>query len=279
MVYVVERYLPGLSRSDLLRGLSRLEQAAQRKEAPAVRYLGSTIVLGDEACFCQFEGPSEAAVAEANRKAGLPFDRIVPALNVMPKERGRSMSISTSAPVTVEMRRSRLLGLVAAVAAVAAAITWAVLGFTVNAGTGTAEARPNLPAIQQQAAFEQFAKGISLLARAQHAAAARDARGLNPNDKRYVMGSIPRSIMDLTPGDLASGLLGYEVSARQSADLGGGACLDEPRVKAVCHDAHGPDVPRACRRSRRLSVAPSAGDGSTWWERAGTRFGARPLRL
>jgi hypothetical protein len=85
MVYVVERYLPGLSRSDLLRGLSRLEQLTERHEAPAVRYLGSTIVLGDEACFCQFEGPSEAAVAEANRKAGLTFDRIVPAVSVRAK--------------------------------------------------------------------------------------------------------------------------------------------------------------------------------------------------
>jgi Nickel responsive protein SCO4226-like len=82
MVYVVERYLPGLSRSDLLHGLSRLERDAS--DAQEVRYLGSTIVLGDEACFCQFEGPSEAAVAEANRKAGLPFDRIVPAVTVRP---------------------------------------------------------------------------------------------------------------------------------------------------------------------------------------------------
>ena len=50
-----------------------------------MRYLGSTIVLGDEACYCRFEGPTEAAVAEANRKAGLPFDRIVPAITVTPK--------------------------------------------------------------------------------------------------------------------------------------------------------------------------------------------------
>ena len=78
MVYVVERYLPGLTRSDLLQGLSRLGRGSE------VRYLGSTIVLGDEACFCQFEGPSEAAIAEANRKAGVPFDRIVAAVTVIP---------------------------------------------------------------------------------------------------------------------------------------------------------------------------------------------------
>ena len=86
MVFVVERYLPGLSRSDLLRGLcrARASDARHRARRQAVRYLGSTIVLGDEACFCQFEGPSEAAVAEANRKAGLSFDRIVPAVTVTP---------------------------------------------------------------------------------------------------------------------------------------------------------------------------------------------------
>ncbi len=86
MVYVVERYLPGLSRSDLLHELARLERTQElRYEAGEVRYLGSTIVLGDEACYCRFEGPTEAAVAEANRRAGLSFDRIVPAVTVTPK--------------------------------------------------------------------------------------------------------------------------------------------------------------------------------------------------
>ena len=70
MVYVVERYLPGLCRADLLPGLSKLQPVIEGMsgEGSVVRYLGSTIVLGDEACFCQFDGPSEAAVAEANRR-------------------------------------------------------------------------------------------------------------------------------------------------------------------------------------------------------------------
>ena len=89
MVFVVERYVPGLFQSDLLRGLTRLEQADSGEEEQAVRYLGSTIVLKDEACFCQFDGPSEAAVAEVNRRAGLPFDRIVPAVTVKPKGEDR----------------------------------------------------------------------------------------------------------------------------------------------------------------------------------------------
>jgi len=87
MVYVVERYLPGLLRSDFLLRLSELERATGNlwTEGLAVRYLGSTIVLGDEACYCRFAGPTEAAIAEANRRAGLSFDRIVPAVDVKPK--------------------------------------------------------------------------------------------------------------------------------------------------------------------------------------------------
>ena len=89
MVYVVERYLPGLSRTNLLPRLSRLEPVTEelREEGSVVRYLGSTIVLEDETCFCQFEGSSDTAVTEANRRADLPFDRIVPAVLVQPSQR------------------------------------------------------------------------------------------------------------------------------------------------------------------------------------------------
>jgi len=126
MVFVVERYLPGLSRSDLLRGLSRLEQVGKGAgDGSGVRYLGSTIVLQDEACYCRFEGPTEAAIAEANRRAGLHFDRIVPAVTVTSERRG-SMNVFTTTQEIVEIRRSRLLGLIAAVAVLAAVVTWAL---------------------------------------------------------------------------------------------------------------------------------------------------------
>lgn len=82
MVFVVERYLPDLDRDALLRSLDQLAQAVaqMRREGVAVRYLGSTIVPDDEACFCQFEADSASDVAEANRRAGVPFDRIVDAV-------------------------------------------------------------------------------------------------------------------------------------------------------------------------------------------------------
>ena len=138
MVYVVERYLPGLHRSDLLRGLLRLEQGSEEGNRGAnVRYLGSTIVLRDEACFCQFEGPSLAAVAEVNRQAGLPFDRIVAAVTVNPK--GAEMSTYPSIPATVEIKRGRFFGLVAAESQwLAAAVTWVLFAYAFDNGGSAA---------------------------------------------------------------------------------------------------------------------------------------------
>jgi hypothetical protein len=86
-MYVVERYVPGVSPSELERALSQLESIAEqmRSEGIALRWLGSTIVPQDEACFCQFDAPSEDAAAEANRRAHLTFDRIVGAVAVAPR--------------------------------------------------------------------------------------------------------------------------------------------------------------------------------------------------
>ncbi len=141
MVYVVERYLPGLNRSELLRGLLRLEQGSEKAYyRTEVRYLGSTIVLRDEACFCQFEGPSSDAVAEINRQAGLPFNRIVPAVTVHPK--GAEMSTYPSIPATVEIKRGRLFGLVVGIAALTAAVTWVISAYAFDSGGSTTTATP-----------------------------------------------------------------------------------------------------------------------------------------
>jgi hypothetical protein len=146
MVYVVERYLPGLRRSDLLHVLLRLEQAGEEAERGAeVRYLDSTIVLRDEACFCRFEGPSSDAVAEVNRQAGLPFDRIVPAVTVHSK--GAEMSTYLSIPATVEIKRGRLVGLVVGIAALTAAVTWVLAAYAFDGG-GSSTTAATAPAVQ-----------------------------------------------------------------------------------------------------------------------------------
>ena len=154
-----------------------------------MRYLGSTIVLGDEACFCQFEGPSEAAVAEANRKAGLPFDRIVPAVTVTPNERRSPMSVSTSVPTTIEVKRSRLVGGAIAIAAVAAGITWALLSSPTTRGSGVARVdieRPVPVTITPSLDDQVFLRSISHTAQMQQAAAVLHALGLSPKEAEYV---------------------------------------------------------------------------------------------
>lgn len=176
MVYVVERYLPGLCRADLLPGLSRLEPAMEelRGTGAELRYLGSTIVLGDEACFCQFEAPSEAAVAEANRRAGLPFDRIVPALLIHSYQRRSEMSLSSSVAQTARRGRSRRLVGVAVLALVISIVTWAIATYAVNSGHRAANPSAPTPASvlskltpQQQ----QYVRGIAAMTFSEMAAA------------------------------------------------------------------------------------------------------------
>ncbi|MGH2454719.1 MAG: nickel-binding protein [Candidatus Limnocylindria bacterium] len=90
MIYVVERYLPGMASVDLDRGLLRLHAVCRlmRAEGTEVRYLGSTIVPADETCLSHFEAPSADAVAVANRRAGLAFDRIREAVATGGERRG-----------------------------------------------------------------------------------------------------------------------------------------------------------------------------------------------
>jgi hypothetical protein len=195
MVYVVERYLPGLSRSDLLRGLSRLEVAAER-EASGVRYLDSTIVLRDEACYCRFEGPTETAIAEANRRAGLPFDRIVHAVTVE-TERRRSMNVLTTTHGTVEIRRNRLLALVAGVAALAAVVTWALSTYAVS----TSNPHTQSGSLSRLAGGPQNTFTVPASAVHSYSGLASGRAAVNSGDREAV-------IMSITPAALQAGALG-----------------------------------------------------------------------
>jgi hypothetical protein len=78
VIFVVERYLPGISPIDLGLALHRLHAVCRqmREEGRVVRYLGSVIVPEDEACLSHFDAAAADAVEEANRRANVPYDRI-----------------------------------------------------------------------------------------------------------------------------------------------------------------------------------------------------------
>ena len=111
------------------------------------------------------------------------------------------MTMSTSVPATIEMRRSRLLGLIAMVAVVAAGITWALVTFAGDTGTGAAQnsVQPPASVVSAGPSFKQWAKGISSLAAAQQTAAVLNALGLSSQDQQYVMG-----VTSLSPAEQAA---------------------------------------------------------------------------
>ncbi len=82
--YLVERFLPGDPETQLSAIADRAAASAEtmRGEGVSLRYLGSTAIPEDQICFCLFEGPSAEVVGEANRRAGLAFERILEALTV-----------------------------------------------------------------------------------------------------------------------------------------------------------------------------------------------------
>jgi uncharacterized protein DUF4242 len=86
-VYMVERDLPGIT-GDGLAGAQKAAIASSEKSTTngtPVRYIRSTFVPGEARCMCLFEASSADAVRDVNESAGLPFTRIVEALDLTPK--------------------------------------------------------------------------------------------------------------------------------------------------------------------------------------------------
>ena len=82
--YLVERYLPRITSEQLVAAAGRAKRTTMemRQEGTAVRYLRSVFIPGEDKCFCLFDGPSADAVEQANRRAEIPFERVVEALSV-----------------------------------------------------------------------------------------------------------------------------------------------------------------------------------------------------
>jgi hypothetical protein len=77
--FLVERYWPGVRRQELEAAIARAARAVQkmRRDGTAIRHLRSTLVPADETVLCLFGAVAPGDVAELNRQAEFPFDRIV----------------------------------------------------------------------------------------------------------------------------------------------------------------------------------------------------------
>jgi hypothetical protein len=84
--FMVERHLGSISMDDL----GGAQRAAITKgqeltaEGTPVRYLRSTFAPQDGRCMCLFEADKSEDVKRLNDDAGLPYDRIVPAMDLTP---------------------------------------------------------------------------------------------------------------------------------------------------------------------------------------------------
>lgn len=92
--FLVERYWPGVEVESMRAGEGRLRSVVERLgiEGNPVRYVRSLIVPAEGVVFSVFVGRSAADVAEANRQAEVPFDRIVRAFEIGPPDPAASGS-------------------------------------------------------------------------------------------------------------------------------------------------------------------------------------------
>jgi len=78
--YLVERYWPGISREQLADAEERMRRAIRElaQGGMEIRILSSTFIPTEEVVLTLFEAPHEQDVIEANRRSGVPFDRVQP---------------------------------------------------------------------------------------------------------------------------------------------------------------------------------------------------------
>jgi hypothetical protein len=83
---MVERSLKGISMEQLGAAQQRAIRTAQEMTAQGtpIRYIRSTFVPDSGQCMCLFDGSDAEQVKLLNQKANIPFDKVVPALDLTP---------------------------------------------------------------------------------------------------------------------------------------------------------------------------------------------------
>lgn len=85
-VYMVERDLKGISMEALAGAQTAAIGMAQKMSAAGtdIKYIRSTFAPEDGRCMCLFDAVSDIDVKRLNDEAGLPYSRVVPALDLTP---------------------------------------------------------------------------------------------------------------------------------------------------------------------------------------------------
>lgn len=85
-VYVADRYLPGITMQQLAATQKAMIETSQSftQNGEPVRYIRSIYLPGESRCLSLFEAASLEFVKELNKVVGIPFTRIVEALELTP---------------------------------------------------------------------------------------------------------------------------------------------------------------------------------------------------
>jgi|SRR5438105_3319713 len=84
-VYLVERILPGATMEQVKGLQATIEHVCSvaREHGTAITHLRSLFTPGESRCRCLFAAPSAEAVRELNDAGGLPYTRIVVAVELL----------------------------------------------------------------------------------------------------------------------------------------------------------------------------------------------------
>ncbi len=85
-MYMADRNLPGITLEQLAALQKVAIEMSQRftAEGKFMRYIRSTFVPSESRCMTLFEAPNAKLVQEVNEAAGIPFTRIIEALELTP---------------------------------------------------------------------------------------------------------------------------------------------------------------------------------------------------
>ena len=85
-IYIADRDLPGVTLEQLAAAQKAAIETSQRftEEGKPVRYIRTAWIPSESHVMCMFEAPDAQLVRDVNEAAGIPFTRILEAMDLTP---------------------------------------------------------------------------------------------------------------------------------------------------------------------------------------------------